>query len=338
MRALVTGGTGFIGSHLVDALASGGAEVRAFAPRPPPDGTLPDAVEFIQGDILDPDDVRRAVERSEAIFHLAGMYSYARSEVTLMHEVNVHGTAVLLDAAARGRRRRVVHTSSCATCGPVRGRAATELDLPPRRELVVPYKRSKLEGERLALRAARDGAEVIVVNPTVPVGSGDGRPTPTGKMVGDVAHGRARGYLARSALNVVAVEDVARGHIDAFERGRPGERYLLGGENMPVREVFAVIARAVGRRAPPVPVPWVAAYAAARLANAVLRLHGREPELLVLDEVRAGRLPHSFDDSKARTEIGYVSRPAASALAEAARSALAQDADALHRPSARARG
>ena len=324
MRALVTGGTGFIGSHLVDVLARGGAEVSAFAHRPPPDGTLPDAAEFIQGDILDLHDVRRAVERSEVIFHLAGMYSYARSEVALMHEVNVRGTAVLLDAAARGKRRRVVHTSSCATCGPIPGRAATELDLPPHRELVVPYKRSKLEGERLALRAAREGAEVIVVNPTVPVGPGDRRPTPTGKMVADVVHGRARGYLARSVLNVVAVEDVAHGHIDAFERGRPGERYLLGGDNMPVREVFAVIARAVGRPAPRLPVPWSAAYAAARLASAALRLGGREPELLVLDEVRAGRLPHAFDDSKARAELGYVSRAAAGALAEAARSALAE--------------
>lgn len=324
MRALVTGGTGFIGSHLADVLAGAGAEVSAFAHRPPPDGTLPDAVEFIQGNILDPDDVRRAVEGSDAIFHLAGMYSYARSEVPLMYEVNVRGTAVLLDAAARGRRRRLVHTSSCATCGPVDGRAATERDLPPHRELVVPYKRSKLEGERLALRAARDGAEVIVVNPTVPVGPGDRRPTPTGKMVADVAQGRARGYLARSVLNVVAVEDVARGHVAAFERGRPGERYLLGGENMPVREVFAVIARAVGRRAPRLPVPWAAAYAAARLVDAGLRLRGREPELLVLDEVRAGRLPHAFDDSKARAELGYVSRPAAGALAEAARSASAE--------------
>jgi dihydroflavonol-4-reductase len=324
MKALVTGGTGFIGTHVAAALAGRGAGVSAFAHRPPPDGTLPDQVEFIQGDILDPDDVRRAVEECDAIFHLAGMYSYARGDVALMHAVNVRGTAVMLDAAARGRRRRFVHTSSCATCGPVRGRSATERDLPPRSELVVPYKRTKLKGERLALQAAREGAEVIVVNPTVPVGPGDRRPTPTGKMVADVAHGRARGYLARSVLNVVAVEDVALGHVAAFERGRPGERYLLGGENMPVRAVFAAIARAVGLRAPRLPVPWVAANAAARLASAALGLGGREPELLVLDEVRAGRLPHAFDDAKARVELGYSSRPAAGALAAAARSALVQ--------------
>jgi dihydroflavonol-4-reductase len=235
--------------------------------------------------------------------------------------VNVRGTRTVLDAAVRGKRRRVVHTSSCATCGPARGRNASELDLPPPGELEVPYKRTKLEAERLALDAARDGAEVIVVNPTVPVGPGDLRPTPTGKMVADVARGRARAYLARNALNVVAVQDVAIGHALAFERGRPGERYLLGGDNMTVREVFAVIARTAGRSAPRLPVPWSAAYAGARLADAMLRPVGREPQLLVLDEVRVGRLPHLFDDTKARAERGYTSRPALDALADAARCA-----------------
>ena len=142
------------------------------------------------------------------------------------------------------------------------------------------------------------------------------------RAVADVAHGRARGYLARSMLNVVAAEDVARGHLAAFERGRPGERYLLGGDNMPVSEVFAAIARAAGRPAPRLPVPWTAAYAAALAAGALLRPFGRDPQLLIVDEVRAGRLPHAFDDSKARRDLGYSSRPAVVALEEAARSAL----------------
>jgi len=319
VRALVTGATGFIGSHVVVALARGGAQVRAFDHRPPPPGLLPDAVEFVQGDVLDPDAVRAAIDGCDAVFHLAAVYSYARADAALMQAVNVRGTAVVLDAAARTMRRRVVHTSSCATCGPVPGRTATERDLPPARERAVPYKRTKLEGERLALQAAREGAEVIVVNPTVPVGRGDRRPTPTGKMVADVAGGRARGYLARSALNVVAVEDVASGHIAAFERGRAGERYLLGGDNLSMRDVFAAIARAAGRPAPPLPVPWVAAYAAARLADALLRPVGREPQRLVPGEVRAGRLPHLFDDAKARAELAYMSRPGLDALADAAR-------------------
>ncbi len=323
MRALVTGATGFIGGHVVAALLGAGAQVRAFD-RDPPGTAVPGAVEFVRGDILDPDAVRRALEGCDAVFHLAAVYSYARADAELMRAVNVRGTRTVLDAALRGMRRRVVHTSSCATCGPVRGRRATERDFPPPRELRVPYKCTKLEGERCALQAAREGADVLVVNPTVPVGPGDLRPTPTGKMVADVVRGRARAYLARSALNVVAVEDVAAGHALAFERGRSGERYLLGGEDMALRDVFATIASAAGLPAPRMPVPWTLAYASARLADAVLRPAGREPQLLAPDEVRAGRLPHRFDDTKARAELGYTSGPARVALAQAARSALAR--------------
>jgi dihydroflavonol-4-reductase len=141
-------------------------------------------------------------------------------------------------------------------------------------------------------------------------------------MVADVAGGRARGYLARSALNVVSVHDVARGHVLAFERGRPAERYLLGGEDISIHALFAEIASAAGRSAPRLPVPWAAAYAAARLADAALRPLSREPELLVLDQVRAGRIPHLFDDGKARSELGYSSRPASSAVADAVRDVI----------------
>jgi dihydroflavonol-4-reductase len=240
-----------------------------------------------------------------------------------MHAVNVDGTRIVLDAAARNGTRRIVHTSSCATCGPVPGRAATEADGPPAWELSVAYKRTKLEGERLALRAAREGIDVVVVNPTTPVGPGDERPTPTGKMVADIARGRARAYLRGSALNVVAVEDVAAGHLRAHERGRAGERYLLGGENLALRDVFAIVAEVADRPAPRVAIPWRVAYAAARASDAALRVAGREPSMLVLDAVRVARLPMTFDDAKARRELGHRSRPAAEALQRAARAALA---------------
>jgi dihydroflavonol-4-reductase len=220
--------------------------------------------------------------------------------------------------------RRVVHTSSCATCGPVAGRPATEADEPPHWELAVAYKRTKLEGERLALSAGRDGLDVVVVNPTTPVGPGDRRPTPTGKMVADVARGHARAYLTGSALNVVAVDDVAAGHLLAFEHGRSGERYLLGGENLSLREVFAIVAEAAGRRPPRIGVPWALAYGAARVGDAALRLTGREPSLLVVDEVRLARMPMTFDDARARSELGYTSRPAKQALVAAAHAALAE--------------
>lgn len=331
MRALVTGAAGFIGAHVVAALVASGAEVVAFdrafggavADGGFPAASLDGVADRVTGDICDADAVARALEGCEGVFHLAAVYSYARGDLPVMERVNVAGTRTLLDAAARGPRRRIIHTSSCATCGPVPGRVADERDLPPPGELAIPYKRTKLEGERIALAAARAGLEVVVVNPTVPVGPGDRRPTPTGKMVADVASGRARAYLSGSALNVVAVEDVASGHVAAFERGRSGERYLLGGENLTIREVFADVAVAAGLSAPRIPVPWIAAYAAARVADAALRPLGREPRLLLLDEVRSGRLPHLFDDAKARRELGYSSRPAAQALAAAARSALA---------------
>jgi dihydroflavonol-4-reductase len=310
VRALVTGAAGFIGSHVVTALVSSGAEVRAFDRRAPAD--LPSPVEFAQGDLLDREAVRRALAGCDAVFHLAALYSYARRDTAAMERINVAGTRVLIEAAGA---RRIVHTSSCATCGPVAGRAATEADSPAAWELRVPYKRTKIAGERVALDAAARGVNIVIVNPTTPVGPGDRRPTPTGRMVADVASGRARAYLAGGALNVVAVEDVARGHLLAFERGRVGQRYLLGGENLSMRETFAAICAAVGRPAPRLAVPWAAAYGAAWVA-ARLR---REPKLLVIDEVRIARWPMLFDDALARAELGYSSEPAASALARAAR-------------------
>jgi len=310
VRALVTGAAGFIGAHVARALREAGWEVRAFDRAGEVD---------VAGDVLDADAMARAVEGCDAVFHLAAVYSFRRRDAAAMRAVNVDGARVVLDAAARAPAvRRVVYTSSCATCGPVPGRPATEADTPPEWELRVPYKRTKLEGERVALAAAHDGLDVVVVNPTTPVGPGDRRPTPTGKMIADVASGRARGFLAGGALNIVAVEDVAAGHLRAFERGRRGERYLLGGENLSMREVFAQVAAAVGRRPPRLAVPWRLAMTAAQVADATLRPLGREPELLVLDEVRLGRLPMTFDDAKARRELGHESRPAAEALRAAA--------------------
>jgi dihydroflavonol-4-reductase len=323
VRALVTGAAGFIGSHVVGALAAAGAEVRAFDRQPPP--TTPSGVEPVTGDLLDGATLRRAMVGCEAVFHLAALYSYDRADAEAMRTINVEGTRLVLDVAARAAVRRIVHTSSCGTCGPVAGRPATEADTPPRWELSVPYKRTKLDGERLALRAARDGLDVVVVNPTTPVGPGDRRPTPTGKMIADVARGRAKAHLAGGALNVVAVEDVAAGHLRALEHGRRGERYLLGGENLPMRDVFAIVARAAGRRAPRVAIPWSVVYAAARVADAGLGAIGRRPSLLVLDEVRLARHPMTFDDSKARRSLGYRSRPAAEALSAAAGAALIAD-------------
>jgi dihydroflavonol-4-reductase len=313
VRALVTGAAGFIGAHVAQALADAGWDVRTFD-RVRMRGQSPHS--HVVGDVLDAQAVARAARGCDAIFHLAAVYSYARRDAEAMLRVNIEGTRAVLDAAARVGTTRVVMTSSCATCGPVSGRPATEDDHPPEWELGIAYKRSKIESEELALAAARDGLDVVIVNPTTPVGPGDARPTPTGAMVAGVASGRIRAFTD-TAINVVDVRDVAAGHLLAHEHGRRGERYLLGGEDVSLRDAFAMIARHAGRTPPRVGVPWRVALGAAWVADRGLRLVGREPTLLNLDETRLARLPMTFCTAKAQRELGYTFRPADAAFAEA---------------------
>jgi dihydroflavonol-4-reductase len=303
----VTGAAGFIGAHVAAALTESGASVRAFDNREPPPHARVE--EHVNGDVLDPGALRHAMDGCDAVFHLAAIYSYYRRDAERMLHVNVEGTRNVLAAAGE---RRVVHTSSAATCGPAPGRPADEKDSPPAWELKVAYKRSKIESERLALAAG-----AVVVNPTTPVGPGDLRPTPTGRMIRNVASGRARAYVRSTALNVVAVEDVARGHALAHERGQAGERYLLGGDDLALRDVFAIVARAAGRRQPRVALPFPLVLGAATLADRALAPFGREPELLVLDEVRLARVPALFTSAKAWQQLGYSWRSAREALEEA---------------------
>jgi dihydroflavonol-4-reductase len=307
VRALVTGAAGFIGAHVAQALREAGWEVRGLDR-----ATAADVV----ADVTDSAAVQRAAEGCDAVFHLAAIYSYARRDAEAMRRVNVEGTRAVLAAAARAGVSRVVMTSSCATCGPVPGRAATEADHPPEWELGIAYKRSKIDSEELALQAARDGFDVVVVNPTTPVGPGDARPTPTGAMVAGVASGRIRAFT-NTAINVVAVQDVAAGHLLAFEHGRRGERYLLGGEDVSLRDAFAMIARHAGRTPPRLAVPHRLALGAAWAADRTLRLAGREPKLLNLDEARLARVPMRFSCAKAQRELGYAFRPADEALHDA---------------------
>jgi dihydroflavonol-4-reductase len=194
----------------------------------------------------------------------------------------------------------------------VEGRAATEDDGPPDWELTVPYKATKLRAEQLVLDAARDRLDAVVVNPTTPVGPGDHKPTPTGRMIAGVATGRIRAYIGGTGLNVVDVADVARGHALALEHGRRGERYLLGGVDLELRDVFAMIARAVGRPPPRLRIPYALprALAAARLLNR--------------HEVLLARLPMFFSSEKARRELGYAPGDVAPAIAAAAEEAVAR--------------
>jgi dihydroflavonol-4-reductase len=291
VRVYVTGASGFIGGHVARELREAGHDVRD---------------EWI--DLLDGERLRRAIEGCDAVFHLAALYSYDAAAAE--HErVNVEGTRTVVELCRELGVGRLVHTSTCGTCGPVPGRPATEADEPPAYELVVPYKRTKLEAERIVLDAAHDGLDAVVVNPTTPVGDGDRFPTPTGRMVEGVATGRYRGYLD-TGVNVVDVRDVARGHLLALARGRRGERYLLGGVDLALRELFGAIADLAGRSRPRLRVPYRVAQAMARAGVA----NG--------EEVALARLPMFFSSEKARAELGYEPGPVEPALARAVDEAL----------------
>lgn len=311
-RVLVTGASGLIGAHVVVALRAAGYRPRAFCRGDPPPEAGP--VEQMRGDVRDHEAVRCAVRGCDAIIHTAAVYSYARADLEPMLATNVAGTRNVLDAAASEGVARVVLTSSAATCGPVARRPADEHDEPPPWEMAVPYKRTKLMAEQLSLERARWGQDIVVVNPTTTVGPLDRRPTPSGRMVRDVLEGRIRAYIASGGLNVVAAEDVARGHVLALERGRAGERYLLGGENLPMADLFALIASLAGVPPPRLAVPYPLALLAATLANAATRRMAREPSLIVLDEVKLARLPMYFSSAKARSELGFEARSAHDAL------------------------
>jgi dihydroflavonol-4-reductase len=287
MKVYVTGGSGFVGGHVVRELRERGAEVRDE-----------------RADLLDPGALERALAGCEAAVHGAALYSYDADPVEI-ERVNVEGTRNLVAAAERTGVRRLVHCSTAGTCGPVVGRQATEEDSPPGWELAVPYKRTKLAAEQLALAAG-----AVVVNPTTPVGEGDHKPTPTGRMIAGVATGRIRAFVATTGLNVVDVRDVARGHALALERGEQGQRYLLGGADLPLEELFASIAALAGRPRPRLRVPYAVALAAGRAG------------LVNREEVRLARIPMYFSWEKARTRLGYEPGPVEPALARAVAEAL----------------
>jgi dihydroflavonol-4-reductase len=286
MHVYVTGASGFVGSHLARELRGQGADVRD---------------EFVE--LGNRAGLERAVAGCDAVFHVAALYSFD-APARELERVNVEGTRNVIAACRASGVPRLVHTSSAATCGPVPGRPATEEDSPPPWELSVPYKRTKLAAERLVFAAAREGLDAVVVNPTTPIGEGDLRPTPTGRMIRRVACGRYRAYLD-IGLNVVDIRDVARGHVLALERGRTGQRYILGGADLTLQELFAAVCHLAGRPPPKMRVPYAAVRAAA-LVGAVNR-----------HEARLARLPAYFSSAKAERELGYRPGPVEPALARA---------------------
>lgn len=314
---LVTGATGFVGNHLARHLAARGEQLRLLA-RPSSDlAALRDCgAEVAIGDLLDFDSLLRAARGCSAVFHVAAEYSLWSRDPPRVYRVNVEGTRNMLRAARRAGVGRLVHTSSVGTiCPPADGAPVTEMSPSTLDGMVGHYKRSKLLAERAAMRAAARGQDVVVVNPTAPVGERDFKPTPTGRIVLDFLRGRMPAYMD-TGLNFVDVRDVARGHWLAMARGRPGQRYLLGSENLTLRRILELLAEVSGRPAPRIRLPYAAAWAAGAACEAWSRLTG-QPPAVPLEGVRMARKRMYADCGKARRELSYSPAPVEPALARA---------------------
>ena len=320
MKTFVTGATGFVGSHVARLLAEQGAElrllVRAGSRRENLDGLMRD---LVVGDLTDPRSLRKGMEGCEAVFHVAADYRLWIRDPRPMYATNVDGTVAVIEAAQAAGVRRTVYCSSVATLGFGYDRKAANEDTPVNEaEMIGHYKRSKYLAERKAVELAAKGAEVVIVNPSTPVGEQDIKPTPTGRIVLDFLLGNFPAYM-ETGMNLVDVHDVARGHLLAFEKGRRGERYILGGENLTLKQILDMLGELTGLPSPTMKVPHAVAMAFAafdQTFNGYLR--NREPRATV-EEVRMGKKFMWVDSGKAERELGYTHGAARAALDRAAR-------------------
>ncbi len=319
MKALVTGATGFVGSAVARALVSAGWQVRVLARAGSDRSNLSAlAVQVAQGDLADVASLERALEGCEGLFHVAADYRLGARDPSQLYLTNVEGTRNILAASARAGVARVIYTSSVATIGiPADGSPGGELTPVAIGNMIGHYKRSKFLAEEVARDAARSGMSVVIVNPSTPVGPGDIKPTPTGRLVLDAACGRMPAYV-ETGLNIAHVDDIAAGHLLAFERGKSGERYILGGEDMSLRDILAQISRLVGRKPPSIRLPYAALLPVAYAAEAIAKVTGRSGRV-TLEGVRMSRKRMYFSSKKAVHELGYRWRPPVEAFADAVR-------------------
>jgi dihydroflavonol-4-reductase len=318
MTALVTGATGFVGAAVARQLVHRGTDVRVLM-RSASDQTNLEglSVTRVVGDLQDPASLDRAVQGCEALFHVAADYRLWVPDAAAMYRTNVDGTRALLDAAARAGVKRIVYTSSVATLGTTAdGRPADETTPSSLDDMIGPYKRSKFLAEEVVRGMAAAGVPVVIVNPSTPIGPGDVKPTPTGSFIVDALAGRMPAYVD-TGLNVVHVDDVAAGHLLAYDRGTIGRRYVLGGTDMTLREILAECARISGRSSTPVRLPHAAVLPVAYVAEAWARVTGHAPRVTV-DGVRLSRKHMYFSSSRAVQELGYRARGADEALHDAA--------------------
>jgi dihydroflavonol-4-reductase len=316
MTILVTGATGFIGSAVTRQLLGSGSAVRTIA-RPGGDRRNLSGIdiEVVEGDLKDPTTRAQAARGIEALFHVAADYRLWVRDPASMYATNVDATVDLIRRAVDAGAQRVVYTSSVATLGITPSGPAHEDTPVSLADMVGPYKRSKFLAEDAVRELAKQGLPIVIVNPTAPVGPRDVKPTPTGRIVVEAAAGRMPAYVD-TGLNIVHVDDVARGHVLAAEKGRIGARYILGAENLTLEQILARIARLVGRKPPLVKLPIPAVLPIAYAAEAWARLTGKEP-FATVDGVRLARKHMFFSHEKAARELGYAPRPADEALRDA---------------------
>lgn len=319
MKVLVTGASGFVGSHVARLLAERGDRVRALVRRTSRIDNLTDLdCEPVYGDLQDPDSLRQAVKGCEALFHVAADYRLWARDPKELYRSNVEGTTNILRAAQEADIQKIVYTSTVGTLGiPPNGAAGTEETPVTLDDMVGHYKRSKFLAEEQARRfVEKEGLPVVLVHPSTPVGENDIKPTPTGKVIVDFLNRRMPAYI-QTGLNLIDVRDVAQGHLLALERGVPGQRYILGNQNLTLQEILAMLAEITGLAAPRRQIPYGLAYAVAQVDNWLFGSLLRCEPHIPLEGVKMARKLMFFDASKAVRELGLPQSPVRDALARA---------------------
>jgi dihydroflavonol-4-reductase len=318
MLAFVTGATGFLGSHVARVLSEQGATLRLLVRSTSNLKNLEGLkAETAQGDLRDPSSLEKAMAGCDTVFHVAADYRLWLQDPGEMYASNVEGTRAMLEAARKNKVRSVVYTSSVATMGFTgNGQPANEDSPVALADMIGHYKRSKFMAEQLAMAAGRSGLNVITVNPTTPIGENDVKPTPTGRIVVDFLKGKFPAYV-ETGLNLVDVRACALGHVAALEKGRTGERYILGGENLTLKQILDKLGAISSLPSPKIKLPYFVAYIAGAVDQTVSgKLLGREPRATI-ETVRMGKKKMWASSGKAECELGWKILPAENALRRA---------------------
>jgi dihydroflavonol-4-reductase len=317
MTCLVTGATGFVGSAVARALLKRGERVRTLVRGSSDRSNLADLpIEIIEGDLTDPASLTAAVAGCKAVYHVAAAYTHWVRDPVGLYKANVAGTEALLAAAKAANVPRVVHTSSVGALATDPGGAEAHEDTPVTlSDIIGHYHRSKFLAERAAQRFAADGLHVSIVNPTMPVGPRDIKPTPTGFTILEAARGAIPAYVD-TGVNIVHVDDVAEGHLLAHDKGKPGRCYILGGDNMTLKALIELVGRISGVERKLFRMPHLAVLPVAYVSEAIAQVTRKAP-LATLDEVRLARHKMYFSSQRAKDELGYQARPAAEAVRDA---------------------